>query len=87
MSLVLLGCLRLALVSRKQIARVDFVGNLFGFAFEAVGDNDIAALGELREAVLGLEAIEIAAVGKGWFVDNNLYAFTAKIFNNILNGG
>ena len=71
------------LISREQIARVDLIGDLFKFVFEEVGDDNIAALGELREVVYDLEAIEVAAVGEGWFVDNNLYSFAAKIFNCI----
>lgn len=39
------------------------------------------------EVVFGLEAIKVATVGEGWFVDNDFYAFAAKIFNNILNDG
>ena len=57
---------------------------LFEFVFGTVGDDDVAALGELCEVVSDLEAIEVAAIGEGWFVDNNLYAFTAEIFNNVL---
>ena len=72
------------LVSREQIARVDLVGDLFKFVFEAVGDDDVAALGELCEVVFDLKAIEVAAVGEGWFVYNDFYAFIAEIFNNIL---
>ncbi len=36
-----------------------------------VRDNDVAALGELCEVVFDLEVIEVAAVGEGWFVNNN----------------
>lgn len=55
----------------------------FEFVFEAVGDDNVAALGELCEVVFDLEAIEVAAVGEGWFVDNNLYAFAAEILNDV----
>ena len=73
------------LVSREQIARVDLIGDLFEFVLEAVGDNDVAALGELCEVVFDLEAIEVAAVGEGWFVDDNFYAFAAKMLNRMMN--
>lgn len=49
----------------------------------AVGDDDVVALEELREVVFDLEAIEVAAVSEGWFVDNNFYAFTAEILNGL----
>ena len=67
--------------------RVDLIGDLFEFVFEAVGDDDVAALGELCEVVFDLKAIEVAAVGEGWFVDDNFYAFAAEIFDNILDNG
>ncbi len=75
------------LVSREQVARIDLVGNAPKLVFEAVGDDDIAALRELREVVYDLKAIKVATVGECWFVDDNLYAFAAEILNDILDSG
>lgn len=39
-------------------------GNEAFIKVEAVGDNDVVTLGELREVVFDLEAIEVVAVGE-----------------------
>ena len=54
--------------------------------FEAIGENDVAAFGELVEVVFDLEAI-IGFFFEGWFVDDNVGAFATKPFNNILDSG
>lgn len=44
--------LTVLLVSREQVTRIDLVGNAHELVFDVIGNDKIAALGELREVVI-----------------------------------